>query len=111
MRLNLHIAEEFYSLENEMEERYDYKEETKKVAQQLPFTLSAHSKHILLKTMEADGSYLTILVNMKDENVSVDLKKNVNKKARLIFGGKLIDNANDSNILLAPQETVVILWK
>ncbi|MEA3479418.1 MAG: beta-galactosidase trimerization domain-containing protein, partial [Bacteroidota bacterium] len=87
------------------------KEETREVTQQLPFTLSGHSKHVLLKTMESDGNYLTVLINMKDENISVGLEKNVNKKARLIFGGKLIDDANDSSILLAPQETVVILWQ
>jgi beta-galactosidase len=87
------------------------KKETKEVAQQLPFKLSEHSKHIMLKTMEADGNYLTILVNMKDENKSIALEKKVNKKARLIFGGKLIENVDIRNIHLAPQETVVILWQ
>lgn len=87
------------------------KEETREVTQHLPFTLSNHSKHILLKTMETDGNYLTILINMTDENKSIALEKKVNKEARLIFGGKLIDDANDSSILIAPQETVVILWQ
>ncbi len=87
------------------------KEETREVTQHLPFTLSDHSKHILLKTMETDGNYLTVIINMKDENKSIALEKKVNKEARLIFGGKLIDDANNSSILLAPQETVVILWQ
>ena len=87
------------------------KEETREVTQHLPFTLSNHSKHVLLKTMETDGNYLTILINMTDENKSIALEKKVNKEARLIFGGKLIDDANDSSILIAPQETVVILWQ
>ena len=87
------------------------KEETKVVTQQLPFTLSGHSKHVLLKTMEADGNYLTILINMKDENRSIALEKKVNKRARLIFGGRLINNVDIRNIRLAPQETVVILWQ
>ena len=87
------------------------KEETREGTQHLPFTLSGHSKHVLLKTMETNGNYLTILINMNDENKSIALEKKVNKKARLIFGGKLIDDANDSSILLVPQETVVFLWQ
>jgi len=87
------------------------KEETKGVVQQLPFTLGHHNKHVILKTMESKGNYLTILVNMKDENTSVDLEKNVNKKAKIIFGGKLIEDVNIENIRLASQETVVIMWQ
>ena len=48
---------------------------------------------------------------MKDENVSVGLESNVNKRARLIFGGKLIEDVDIRNIHLAPQETVVIMWQ
>ena len=87
------------------------KEECKEVIQQLPFTLSNHSKHVMLQTMEANGNYLTILVNMKNEDISIALDKKVKKKARLIFGGKLINNIDIKNIRLAPQETVVILWQ
>ncbi|NOY47232.1 MAG: hypothetical protein GXO84_03310 [Chlorobi bacterium] len=61
--------------------------------------------------MKADDNYLTILLNMKNEKVSVGLNKNVNKVAKLIFGGKLIKNIDIKNIHLAPQETVVILWQ
>ncbi len=87
------------------------KEESKGFTQQLPFKLLNHTKQVMLKTMEAKGSYLTILVNMRDENVSIALDKKVKKKARIIFGGKLINKVDVRNIRLAPQETVVILWQ
>jgi len=87
------------------------KEETKSVAKELPFMLSAHINNVLLKTMKSGDDYLTILVNMKDENISVGLEKNVNKKAKIIFGGILIENVDIKNIRLAPQETVVIMWQ
>lgn len=87
------------------------KEETKDVVKQLPFKLTTHNKNVLLKTMKREDNYLTILVNMKDENISIALEKNVHKKGRLIFGGKLINNVDIRKIRLAPQETVVILWQ
>ncbi len=87
------------------------KEETKGIAKQLPFTLTAHNKNVMLKTMKGEDNYLTILVNMNDENISVALEKNVHKKARLIFGGKLIESVDIRNMRLAPQETVVIMWQ
>ena len=87
------------------------KEETKGIVKQLPFVLADHSKNVLLKTMKSGDDYLTILVNMKDENTNIALEKNVNKKAKLIFGGKLIKNVDIRNIRLASQETVVIMWQ
>ena len=45
------------------------KEETKGIVKQLPFVLAKHSKNVLLKTMKSGDDYLTILVNMKDENI------------------------------------------
>jgi beta-galactosidase len=87
------------------------KEETKGVVKQLPFALANHSKNVLLKTMKSGDDYLTVLVNMKDENTSIALDTNVKKKAKLIFGGKLIENVDIRNIRLSPQETVVIMWK
>jgi beta-galactosidase len=87
------------------------KEEIKEVVRELPFTLKAHSKNVLLRTMEAEGNYLTILVNMKDEDISVGLKMNINKTPKLLFGGKYIDNVDIRKIRLASQETVVILWE
>jgi beta-galactosidase len=87
------------------------KNETKEVAKELPFMLSEHTKNVLLKIMKSGDDYLTVLVNMKDENVTVGLDNNANKKARIIFGGTLIENINIENINLAPQETVVFLWE
>lgn len=87
------------------------KEETKEIIQQLPFGLAKYSQQIMLKTMVSGSNYITILVNMKDENSSIALEKNVNKKGRIIFGGKLIEEIDINNIRLAPQETVVILWE
>lgn len=87
------------------------KEETKDMVGELPFSFSTHTKNVLLKSMKSGNDYLTILVNMKDENISVGLEKNVFKKAKVIFGGKLIENVDIKNIRLAPQETVVLLWR
>ncbi len=87
------------------------KEEIGDVVKQLPFKLIEHSKNMLLKIMKSKDNYLTVLVNMKNENVNVGLEKNVNKTARLIFGGTLIKDINIENIKLTPQETVVFLWE
>lgn len=87
------------------------KEETKGIVKKLPFRFTVHNKNVLLKTMKSGDDYLTILVNMKDKNISIGLEENVDKKAKIIFGGKLIEEIDISNIHLAAQETVVILWQ
>ncbi len=86
-------------------------EEIKETVRQLPFTLLRHSKHVLLRTMKSDEDYLTVLINMEAKNITVGLEGNIDKRARLIFGGKLIENIDIRNIHLAPQETVVIIWQ
>jgi beta-galactosidase len=82
--------------------------EIEQAARTLPFCFKNHQPSILLRTLEVNGGYITILINSGDKTVDVEFKNEILLKPDFIFG-KQREFANNT-IKLLSQETVVINW-
>ncbi|MEM8847714.1 MAG: beta-galactosidase trimerization domain-containing protein [Bacteroidota bacterium] len=85
-------------------------EETKASLARLPVKYIKPYENVLMKTLISDGQLITTMIN-KNKNpltVELDFKKNT-KLDKVIYGKN--STAEKNNVLLAPEETKVLIWE
>ena len=71
-----------------------------------PITFAERYPNVLIKSLESDGLYMTFVCNKNGQATTVKLKHG-KLKPRTIYGENRVIN---SQLTLAPEESVVILW-
>jgi beta-galactosidase len=72
-----------------------------------PFVFENHMPNVLMKTLESNKSYISMVVNNNSHSVEVPISIQVNLEPEIIFGqSKLIQN----KITVNSGDTVIIKW-
>lgn len=71
-----------------------------------PVTFAERYPNVLIKSLESDGLYMTFVCNKNGQAMTLKLKHG-KLKPRTIYGENRVIN---SQLMLAPEESVVILW-
>ena len=77
----------------------------------LPVRFQQPYKNMLMKTLQSGNSFITIIVNKNESALEISLKvqqKDLNPI--LIYSNNPIE-FRDSDLMILPEETVVICWK
>lgn len=85
--------------------------ETMSALDSLPIYISSHKPGILLRTMVDNNRYATILINTTNTQENVSLGGLKGKKGRLIYGTRSSTWKGDTQLELAANETLVLLWE
>jgi beta-galactosidase len=76
-----------------------------------PFVFASQQKGLLMKTLQSGGSFFTVVVNKSKDAQQVDLTiQNKSAKPSVLFADKN-GTVSATNILISPEETMVIEWK
>ncbi|MFH5885413.1 beta-galactosidase [Halalkalibaculum sp. DA3122] len=79
---------------------------------QVPFRFKKQCEGCVLRIMENEGRYVTVVTNGTEQPKRTVLHvKHPDLKADLLWGKKDQVNTEGNEIFLGPRETVVILWK
>lgn len=77
-----------------------------------PFCFKTIQKGMFLKTLKADQTYITIVINKSEDKRSVvlDIKEDLHLNSLLLYSNKK-GKISGNSIEIAPEETMVIQWK
>lgn len=73
----------------------------------LPFLFDKHMPGVLMKTLESEKGYITMIVNNNDKGVEIPFRLQTTKKPEFIFG---IAKYKGDNIMLNSGGTIIIKW-
>lgn len=76
-----------------------------------PYCFTTQQKGCLMKTLQSDNAFVTVVVNKSNETKSIEIESNEkSKQPNLLFANK--EGTISGQILtISPEETVVIEWK
>jgi len=81
------------------------------LANNAPVKFKVPQKDMLMRTLKSGSSYLTVIVSKSEKSISLDLDfKTKITNARIVYANKS-GKVSGSNILISPEETMVIEWK
>lgn len=81
------------------------------LADNAPVKFKVPQKDMLMRTLKSGSSYLTVIVSKSEKPISLDLDfKTKITNARIVYANKS-GKVKGSNILISPEETMVIEWK
>lgn len=85
--------------------------EVENVYNKHPFVLDNKDEDLMMQTLQADGKYVTIVINcsLKDVNSKI-INRSAKQKAEVVWGSKSALGEGGS-INLQPRETLVIIWE
>lgn len=89
-------------------------QEIKPIIHKIPFRFPNHQPGLLLKTLQTEGTYLTILINKNTEHVELELVTPgalpANDQPEVVYSihNGLVDG--DNRVQLPPEETLVLKW-
>lgn len=84
-------------LQNELSKNFD----------KLPFVLEKHIPKVLMKTLESNNGYVSMIVNNTEQSIEIPISIQINKKPKLIFGqSRQIEN----KIIVNSGGTIIITW-
>ncbi len=64
-----------------------------------------------MRTLKSGSSYLTVIISKSEEPISLDLDfKGKMSDSRVIYANKS-GKVKGNNILISPEETMVVEWK
>jgi hypothetical protein len=76
-----------------------------------PFTLTQPQDSCLLRVLENQGTYLTVLTNGSETSKKCEIKAPAGLHATTLWGTMPRGSATDSTYTLEPQGTFVQLWQ
>lgn len=85
--------------------------EVKAIYNQYSFVLDNMDEDLMMQTLEADGNYVTIIINCSLKDVNSKIINRTSKKKPEVIWGEKNSLSSDFGINLKPRETMVILWK
>jgi beta-galactosidase len=81
------------------------------LAENAPLRFKFPQKDMLMRTLKSGSSYLTVIISKSEKPISLDLDfKGKISDARIVYANKS-GKVKGSNILISPEETMVIEWK
>lgn len=84
-------------LQNELSRSFD----------KLPFVFEKHMPKVLMKTLESNNGYVSMIVNNNEHTIEVPISIQINKKPKLIFGQL---RQIEDKIIVNSGDTVIIKW-
>ncbi len=75
------------------------------------FRFGSHTQGVIMRLLKNADEYCTILINSKQEPATVELNSKFDLSPEIIDGITTSQEFRRREIRLAPQETLVILWK
>lgn len=81
------------------------------IANNVAVSFKIPQKDMLMRTLKSGSNYVTVIINKSEKTISADLGfKGKIMNARIVYANKS-GKVNGSNILISPEETMVIEWK
>jgi beta-galactosidase len=84
--------------------------EAKQSIDQVPFRFTVVEPGMLMKTLQAGATFLTVIINKSPEKRKVSLENTKKLKPSVLFSNKK-GEATNNTIEISPEETMVIEWK
>jgi len=81
------------------------------IANNVAVSFKIPQKDMLMRTLKSGSNYVTVIINKSEKTISADLDFKVKiSDARIVYANKS-GKVKGSNILISPEETMVIEWK
>ena len=81
------------------------------IANNVAVSFKIPQKDMLMRTLKSGSNYVTVIINKSEKPISADLDFKVKiSDARIVYANKS-GKVKGSNILISPEETMVIEWK
>jgi beta-galactosidase len=81
------------------------------LADNAPVKFKIPQKDMLMRTLKSGSNYVTVIISKSEKPISLDLDfKGKISDARIVYANKS-GKVKGSNILISPEETMVIEWK
>ena len=77
----------------------------------LPFRFETPQNDVMIRTMENNGKYVTILINQQAQDVKVPVIVVPQLKPRIIFGDEYAYDAANHSLNLPAGKTIVMMWE
>ncbi|MDP3915438.1 MAG: beta-galactosidase trimerization domain-containing protein [Bacteroidota bacterium] len=82
-----------------------------RLAENAPVRFKVPQKDMLMRTLKSGSNYVTVIISKSEKPISLDLDfKGKISDARIVYANKS-GKVKGSNILISPEETMVIEWK
>jgi len=85
------------------------REELQEQIRQFPFIFTAHQEGVFMQTLQADDSYISIVINKDKQSKEIGLTDHSFNPVVLFSDSKA--KISKKNINIAPEGTIVIQWK
>jgi beta-galactosidase len=86
--------------------------EVKASIQTGPFSFKTLQKGMLMKTLKSGNAYITIIINKSEnkQSVTLNIREGLHLNTSILYADKQ-GKISGNTIVIAPEETMVILWK
>jgi beta-galactosidase len=86
-------------------------EEVKASIKNIPFRFKTIQKGILMKTLQSQNSYITIIINKSKDKREVELEfaRDLKLKPKILYRDKE-GRTSENTVVISPEETLVIHW-
>ena len=86
--------------------------EAKASIQTVPFRFKTLQKGMLMKTLKSGNAYITIIINKSEnkQSVTLNIREGLHLNTSILYADKQ-GKISGNTVVIAPEETMVILWK